>query len=184
MKFFMQNDFLICISLTRVFIINWTQIFHPFKKHAHVIFSTCHVCDDTRQHSSPFWHARFSFKKKINFFFWLIWLIPTTNLSFIFIFFYLHHVWKNRNVKQKQEQKLAITNDYFGQGWEKIVGDLSRMCGKLYVCTHRFGVCFVLQINKVVAIRWLQSQSPPKVMTSVYVIGWKLFIILAFSSCI
>jgi hypothetical protein len=89
-------------------------------------------------------------------------------------------MWKNRNVKQKQEQKLAITNDYFGQGWEKIVGDLSRMCGKLYVCTHRFGLCFVLQINKVVAIRWLQSQSPPKVMTSVYVIGWKLLSFLPF----
>jgi len=29
------------------------------------------------------------------------------------------------------------------------------MCGKLYVCTRKFGVYFMLQTNKVVAIKWL-----------------------------
>ena len=42
------------------------------------------------------------------------------------------------------------------------------------ICTRRFELCFVLQINKVVAIRWLRPQPQPKVMADVYVIGWKL----------
>src|SRR5437016_12709335 len=43
-----------------------------------------------------------------------------------------------------------------------------------YVCTRGFGVCFMLQTNKAVVIRWLQPQLPQKVMTSIYVIRWKL----------
>ena len=65
---------------------------------------------------------------------------------------------------------------YFG----KIV-EISHTCVEnWYVCTHGFGVCFVLQTNKAVAIRWLQPQLSQKVVTSVYVIGWKLLSFLPF----
>ena len=51
--------------------------------------------------------------------------------------------------------------------------EISHACGKLYVCTRGFGLCFVLQTNKAVAIRRLQPP-PPKITTSVHVIGWRL----------
>ncbi len=46
---------------------------------------------------------------------------------------------------------------------KKTIGDLSHMCGKLYVCTRGFEVYFMLQ-----------PQSSPKVTISIYVIWWKL----------
>ena|SRR5947208_651092 len=57
--------------------------------------------------------------------------------------------------------------------WSGKLLEISHACGKLYVCTCGFGLCFMLQTNKAVAIRRLQPP-PPKVTTSVHVIEWRL----------
>ena len=41
-------------------------------------------------------------------------------------------------------------------------------------------LCFMLQTNKAIIIRWLQPQPSQKVVTSIYVIGWKLLSFLPF----
>ena len=89
----------------------------------------------------------------------------TTFLSF---YFYLHHIniWKNRNVRAEtcdNKWLVRIFSLFWTSGLRKTIGDLSHMCGKLYVCTRGFEVYFMLQ-----------PQSSPKVTISIYVIWCKL----------
>ncbi len=58
---------------------------------------------------------------------------------------------------------VRIFSLFWTSGLRKTIGDLSHMCGKLYVCTRGFEVYFMLQ-----------PQSSPKVTISIYVIWWKL----------
>ncbi len=129
MKFFMKNNFLICISLTRVFIINFLcGIETRTCDFPHVSCATIHA---------NIYATRFSFQKKNLFiYFWLIWLIPTTNLSFIFLFFFSHHIWKpERKAKAKINDWYVYFHYFSHQGWEKLL-EISHTCVKNYMHTR------------------------------------------------
>ena len=91
-------------------------------------------------------------KKKINFFHFYYFYL------FLFYFFFTLCMKKLEHKAKAGAETCNITNEWlvhmlslFWSELRKIV-DLSHMCGKLYVCTRKFGLYFILQINKVVAI--------------------------------
>ena len=77
-------------------------------------------------------------------------------LQFFYFIFFLAGTIDSLN-RTRDKQNLHDWYVCFHGCVEKKLLEISRMCGKLYACTRRFGLCFMSRTNKAVATRWLAT---------------------------
>ena len=86
-------------------------------------------------------------------------VLTTILLQFYFIFFLagtIDSLTRTRG-KQNLHDWYVCFHVVIVINIEKSCWDLSHTRGKLYVCTRRFGLCFMSRTNKAVATRWLAT---------------------------
>ena len=86
-------------------------------------------------------------------------VLTTILLQFYFIFFLagtIDSLTRSRG-KQNLHDWYVCFHVVIVINIKKSCWDLSHMCGKLYVCMCRFGLCFMSRTNKAVTTRWLAT---------------------------